>query len=106
MVCIYVEAPSHLFQIGESHIVTHNTALVQGIMAEDVERIYLEVDLPKMLTNLRDTNEMADRLKTLFSEVSKFRSEKEKDVVLFIDEFHQIVQLSSAAITSAMAKSS
>ena len=98
MVCIYVEAPSHLFQIGESHIVTHNTALVQGIMAEDVERIYLEVDLPKMLTNLRDTNEMADRLKTLFSEVSKFRSEKEKDVVLFIDEFHQIVQLSSAAV--------
>lgn len=98
MLCIYVEAPSHLFQVGESHIVTHNTALVQGIMVEDKERIYLEVDLPKMLTNLRDTNEMADRLKTLFGEVSQFRNDKQKDIVLFIDEFHQIVQLSSAAV--------
>lgn len=74
------------------------TALVQGIMIEDTDRIYLEVDLPKMLTNLRDTNEMADRLKTLFSEVSQFRNDKQKDIVLFIDEFHQIVQLSSAAV--------
>lgn len=74
------------------------TALVQGIMAEDTARIYLEVDLPKMLTNLRDTNEMADRLKTLFGEVSRFRSEKNQDIILFIDEFHQIVQLSSAAV--------
>lgn len=98
MVCIYVEAPSHLFQIGESHIVTHNTALVQGIMVDDTARIYLEVDLPKMLTNLRDTNEMADRLKTLFAEVSRFREEKGQDIVLFIDEFHQIVQLSPAAV--------
>ena len=98
MVCIYVDAPSHLFQIGESHIVTHNTALVQGIMSEDKSRIYLEVDLPKMLTNLRDTNEMADRLKTLFTEVSRFRTNKGQDIVLFIDEFHQIVQLSPAAV--------
>ncbi len=77
---------------------TGKTALVQGIMLEDKGRIYLEVDLPKMLTNLRDTNEMADRLKTLFGEVSRFRNEREREVVLFIDEFHQIVQLSSAAV--------
>lgn len=98
MVCIYVEAPSHLFQIGESHIVTHNTALVQGLMAEDTDKTYLEVDLPKMLANLRNENEMADRLKSLFAETSKFRNEKNRDIVLFIDEFHQIVQLSAAAV--------
>lgn len=77
---------------------TGKTALVQGIMVEDRDRIYLEVDLPKMLTNLRDTNEMADRLKTLFGEVSAFREERKQDIVLFIDEFHQIVQLSPAAV--------
>lgn len=98
MTCIYVAAPSHLYQTGHEHIVTHNTALVQGIMVEDTARIYLEVDLPKMLTNLRDTNEMADRLKTLFTEVSQYRNDQKKDIVLFIDEFHQIVQLSSAAV--------
>lgn len=98
MLCIYVEAESHLFQIGESHIVTHNTALVQGLMAEDTEKTYLEVDLPKMLANLRNENEMADRLKSLFAETSKFRNEKNRDIVLFIDEFHQIVQLSAAAV--------
>lgn len=98
MLCIYVEAESHLFQIGESHIVTHNTALVQGLMAEDTDKTYLEVDLPKMLANLRNENEMADRLKSLFAETSKFRNEKNRDIVLFIDEFHQIVQLSAAAV--------
>lgn len=98
MTCIYVSASSHLYQTGHEHIVTHNTALVQGIMVEDTARIYLEVDLPKMLTNLRDTNEMADRLKTLFTEVSQYRNDQKKDIVLFIDEFHQIVQLSSAAV--------
>ncbi len=74
------------------------TALVQGIMLEDTSRLYLEVDLSKMIANLKNENEMADRLKTLFDEVSRFRREREREIVLFIDEFHQIVQLSPAAV--------
>lgn len=74
------------------------TALVQGIMIEDVDRMYLEVDLSKMIANLRNENEMADRLKTLFDEVSRFKNAKDREIVLFIDEFHQIVQLSPAAV--------
>ena len=74
------------------------TALVQGIMVEDTARLYLEVDLSKMIANLKNENEMADRLKTLFDEVSRFRREKNQEIVLFIDEFHQIVQLSPAAV--------
>lgn len=74
------------------------TALVQGIMAKDTKRTYLEVDLSKMIANLKNENEMADRLKTLFDEVSKFRQERDHEIVLFIDEFHQIVQLSPAAV--------
>ena len=74
------------------------TALVQGTMVKDKARAYLEVDLPKMIANLKNENEMADKLKQLFREVAEFRREEGKEIVLFIDEFHQIVQLSPAAV--------
>lgn len=98
MLCIYVDSPAHLFQITENHIVTHNTALVQGTMLKDTERAYLEVNLPKMIANLHNENEMADKLKSLFKEVEAYRNAEGREIVLFIDEFHQIVQLSSAAV--------
>lgn len=74
------------------------TALVQGTMLKDPQRVYLEVDLPRMISNLRNENEMADKLKQLFNEVEQFKKEYSKEIVLFIDEFHQIVQLSPAAV--------
>lgn len=98
MTCIYVNTVSHLFQAGYEHIVTHNTALVQGTMLKDKGRLYLEVDLAKMIANLSDPNEMAARLKMLFDETASFVKEEEKEIVLFIDEFHQVVQLSAAAV--------
>lgn len=98
MTCIYVDAPSHLFQCTKRRIVTHNTALVQGTMLKDQERYYLEVDLSHMIADLADPNQMADKLKTLFAETQKYCETEEHEVVLFIDEFHQIVQLSSAAV--------
>lgn len=77
---------------------TGKTALVQGTMLHDKNRIYLEVDLSKMIADLKDPNEMADRLKQLFSEVGKWTKSNEQDIVLFMDEFHQVVQLSDAAV--------
>lgn len=74
------------------------TALVQGTMVRDTARLYLEVDLAKMIADLNDSNEMAARLKTLFDETAKFVKTEGKEIVLFIDEFHQIVQLSAAAV--------
>jgi ATP-dependent Clp protease ATP-binding subunit ClpA len=74
------------------------TALVQGTKLKDTNRIYLEVDLPKMIANLKNENEMADKLKQLFDEVARYGKEYGKEIVLFIDEFHQIVQLSAAAV--------
>lgn len=74
------------------------TALVQGTMMKDTNRTYLEIDLSKMIANLRDNNEMAEKLKQLFDEARRFTEEEKKDLVLFIDEFHQIVQLSPAAV--------
>lgn len=77
---------------------TGKTALVQGAMKIDTERAYLEVNLPKMISNLKNENEMADKLKSLFREVEIYAKDEKKEIVLFIDEFHQIVQLSSAAV--------
>lgn len=74
------------------------TALVQGLMTNDKDRIYLSVDPAKMLSGLGDKNEMAARIKNLFDETAKYIREFGKEVILFIDEFHQIVQLSDAAV--------
>lgn len=76
------------------------TALVQGTKQHDSGRAYLEVDLPKMISDLAsgNENEMANKLKELFREVEEYVKEYEREVVLFIDEFHQIVQLSPAAV--------
>lgn len=72
--------------------------LVQGLMAKDNENLYLEVDLSKMLVGLGDKNEMAARIKSLFDETAALVKESGKGIILFIDEFHQIVQLSDAAV--------
>lgn len=77
---------------------TGKTALVQGTMQKDTARTYLEIDLSRMIANVSDPNEMASRLKDLFSEVAKFVAREKREVVLFMDEFHQIVQLSEAAV--------
>lgn len=77
---------------------TGKTALVQGTMVKDTGRTYLEVDLSKMIADLTDPNQMADRLKQLFNEVQMYREEQDREIVLFMDEFHQVVQLSSAAV--------
>lgn len=97
MTCIYVDGPSHLFQAGRAHIVTHNTMLVQGTMAKDVNRYYVEVNLAKMIADY-DPITLGNSLTQLFDEVQIMRDEIGKEVVLFIDEFHQIVQLSPAAV--------
>ena len=98
MVCIWVDSRRHLYQIGREHIVTHNTALVQGLMVEDEERYYLEVDLAHMIADLTDKNQMADKLKGLFDEVARYCKAEQCELVLFIDEFHQVVELSPAAV--------
>ena len=98
MVCIYVDSREHLFRIMPGGLVTHNTALVQGLMLEDSKRKYLEVDLSRMIADSKDSNEMAAKLKLLFDQVASEVKTKKQEIVLFIDEFHQIVQLSAAAV--------
>ena len=73
------------------------TALVQSVMMHDTKRLYLEVDLSKMIADTNDVNEMATRLKSLCDEVTEFRKDMQTEVVLFMDEFHQVMMLSNAA---------
>lgn len=75
------------------------TALVQAVMLIDTASDYIEVDLSKMIADCQtDVNEMAAKLKTLFDEVECIIKTTGRNIVLFIDEFHQIVQLSPAAV--------
>lgn len=97
MTCIYVNSDSHLFQAGKEHIVTHNTALVQGCMMKDETRYYVEVEPSRIIADV-DKDRMANVLKVLFDETEQFCKNEGVELVLFIDEFHQIVQLSDAAV--------
>lgn len=80
------------------------TALVQGAMQADSRNVYLEVDLSAMIADTNNPDEMGDKLKALFREVESLSSRLSATdggpdgIVLFMDEFHQIVELSSAAV--------
>lgn len=95
--CIMVEDEQHCFLAGYTNMPTHNTALVQGTMEQDPGRLYLEVDLARMLADI-EPDKMAARIKMLFDEVEHFVKDSHVEIVLFIDEFHQIVELSAAAV--------
>ena len=74
------------------------TALVQATMQEDEDRRYLEVDPSRMIAEAGDGDKMAAMLKAFFDEAETFVQVENIQLVLFIDEFHQIIQLSDAAV--------
>lgn len=73
------------------------TMLVQGVMAHDVNRIYLEINLAKMIADF-DPITLGNSLTQLFNEVGIYKNITDKELVLFIDEFHQLVQMSPTAV--------
>lgn len=76
---------------------TGKTALVQAVSVADSERLYLEVDPARMISEAGDGQQMAALLKSFFDEAERYVMTEEQELVLFIDEFHQIIQLSDAA---------
>lgn len=98
MTCLTVDSPDHTFVCHESHIVTHNTALMQHLAKSDTARQYLEVDLAKMIAVEPDENALGAALKRLFDQVSEYNKlGGSREAVLFIDEFHTIIQISPVA---------
>lgn len=77
---------------------TGKTALVQAVRAHDTARLYLEVDPARMISDAGDAKQMAATLKAFFDEAERFTGDEHRELVLFIDEFHQIIQLSDAAV--------
>ncbi|MFJ7280518.1 AAA family ATPase [Kitasatospora sp. NPDC098663] len=77
---------------------TGKTALVQATMLVDKDRLYLEVDPARMVFAAGSAENMAAMLKGFFDEAEDFVRDEMHELVLFIDEFHQIVQLSDAAV--------
>lgn len=83
---------------------TGKTALVQLCAQEDPSRVYLEVDLPRMVAKAGQADLLAAELKGFFDAAEVFTSrergenDEQRGLVLFIDEFHQIPQLSKAAV--------
>lgn len=74
------------------------TMLVQAAKMYDIDRTYIELDLSRMIANLNNENEMAARLKALFDEAERYAKQEGRELVIFMDEFHQVVQLSAAAV--------
>lgn len=74
------------------------TSIVQGAMVRDTHRIYLEVDMAAMLDGIQNEDQIGTRLQQLFDDTSRFQRDSGRDVVLFIDEFHKIVQKSASAV--------
>lgn len=73
------------------------TALVQGVMMRDKDRLYLEVNLSNMIST-EGKDALPGMLESLFAEVQLYREEEDREIVLFIDEFHRIVQESAPAV--------
>ncbi|MDT8913574.1 AAA family ATPase [Amycolatopsis sp. PS_44_ISF1] len=74
------------------------TSLVQATMRADPDRLYLEVDPARMISEAGNAENMAAMIKRFFDEAELFVARGGRELVLFIDEFHQIVQLSDAAV--------
>ena len=78
------------------------TAIVQKVSRMDTERFYFEVDLALMSAsgerNVDGRVEMAARLKDMFAEIMRFQKHANREIVVFMDEFHLISETSPAAL--------
>lgn len=95
--CIQVDNDDHMYLAGRGFAPTHNTVLVQETMGRDPDRTYLEVDLARLQGGV-GMHQMAAEVKRLFDEAEAYARGGGRELVLFIDEIHQIVQMDAAAV--------
>ena len=73
---------------------TGKTTLMKGMAYQDKKHVYLEAELSELITGLRDNAEMGSVVKNLFNEIAEFGKENNVKIVIFVDEFHQLVDYS------------
>lgn len=73
------------------------TALVQATMLVDSERVYLDVDVSKIIAE-HGADTLGAQLKVLFDQTRRCVEETGHEIVLFIDEFHKIINVSESAV--------
>lgn len=74
------------------------TAVVEGVLEVDTNRQYLEVDLSRMFAESGSDKGMASTLKEFFRQAEEFVKTEGRELVLFMDEFHQLMQYSDASV--------
>lgn len=74
------------------------STLVEAVAEEDTSALYLEVDVALMISDLRMQEELASIIKKIFDEAEAFVDDEKIELVLFMDEFHQLVQISKSAV--------
>lgn len=93
--CIYVDNPSHLFLCGKEYIVTHNTAIVEGLARRIVsgdcpeqlkDKTIYALDLAALSAGAKYQGEYEERVKDVLHDISNAHGK----IITFIDEIHMI----------------
>lgn len=85
------EEKSNVLVLGEAG--SGKTTLVRALAKLDTERIYLEVDLPKIQANTTNMDAVGGQIKELATQVGNFCMVTKISIVLFFDEFHQFANM-------------
>lgn len=74
------------------------TSLVQSVMTVDPKRAYVEVDVSRMAADIDNPEELGARIKDIFDEAELYANDNDVQLVMFMDEFHQLIQISQPAV--------
>ena len=74
------------------------TALANELARIDTNRVYLEVDLARIASDIKDVSELSGKLKQLADEVEEAMNTLQCELVLFMDEYHQLAKISELAL--------
>jgi len=77
---------------------TGKTALVKALARADRRRRYFEVDVSRLLASNSDRAFVGASLKELFGQAVEFQKSSHVELVLFVDEFHQLVMMSDVGV--------
>nr|WP_246585413.1 AAA family ATPase [Thiorhodospira sibirica] len=93
--CIMIDHPEHLY-ITDNYVVTHNTAIVEGLAQRIIngevpeglkEKRLLSLDMGALIAGAKFRGDFEERMKAVINDLAK----QEGRVILFIDEIHTVV---------------